>query len=231
MQALMTYRTHELIEKRHGRHYQDKAKNPNPQGSGSNMNGRARGPPNKSPLYFTMNSYLKYQGQKFVKRFDANCYVAITYKLDTHDVSWHAPSQDPEPSDVSESSDTRSDAQHQDESERLIYEALQQIEQPALVLGVQSDALFAFREQEKIARGIPDSRLENIESIEGHDAFLLQFKQVNDYLLGFWHERLSDLMERKPRDGWESELDGVQEPETKKQSTVGEAEPEDITAW
>ena len=36
---------------------------------------------------FTAQSYLRYQGDKFVKRFDANCYLRIADMLDAHDVS------------------------------------------------------------------------------------------------------------------------------------------------
>lgn len=36
---------------------------------------------------FSAQSYLRYQGDKFVKRFDANCYVHLTRKMDTHDVA------------------------------------------------------------------------------------------------------------------------------------------------
>src|SRR5271154_3891482 len=37
--------------------------------------------------YFSAQSYLRYQGTKFVKRFDPNCYISITRKLDTHDIA------------------------------------------------------------------------------------------------------------------------------------------------
>ncbi|KAK0549345.1 homoserine O- acetyltransferase [Tilletia horrida] len=36
---------------------------------------------------FSAQSYLRYQGDKFVKRFDANCYVHLTRKMDSHDVA------------------------------------------------------------------------------------------------------------------------------------------------
>lgn len=36
---------------------------------------------------FSAQSYLRYQGDKFVKRFDANCYVHLTRKMDTHDLA------------------------------------------------------------------------------------------------------------------------------------------------
>lgn len=167
-------------------------------------NGNAR---KAAQTYFSAQSYLRYQGEKFVKRFDANCYIAITRKLDTHDVSRHrAP--------VS--------------SENPVREALGQIEQPALVLGIESDGLFTFEEQKEIAAGIPDSRLKRIDSAEGHDAFLLQFEQVNRYILEFFREVLPDIMSKGAADGAEV-TDGVNM--LTKSSTFGEAEVEDITAW
>ncbi|EHA22335.1 homoserine O-acetyltransferase [Aspergillus awamori] len=159
------------------------------------------------PTYFSAQSYLRYQGEKFVKRFDANCYIAITRKLDTHDVSRHRAS----PS-----------------AENPVREALSQIQQPALVLGIESDGLFTFDEQKEIAAGIPDSRLKRIESPEGHDAFLLQFEQVNRYILEFFREVLPDIMSKAPAEGVQA-VDGVNK--LTKSSTFGEAEVEDITAW
>jgi homoserine O-acetyltransferase/O-succinyltransferase len=151
--------------------------------------------------------YLRYQGDKFVKRFDSNCYVAITRKLDTHDVSRH-----------------RSDP----ESETAVKDALSQIQQPALVIGIEIDGLFAFEEQLELAAGIPDSRLRWIDSPEGHDAFLLQFEQVNRCILEFFREVLPDIMLKLGQEG-DGAADGVGE--LLKSSTFGEAEVEDITAW
>ncbi|KAL8682574.1 MAG: hypothetical protein Q9224_006766, partial [Gallowayella concinna] len=123
--------------------------------------------PKRMTTYFSAQSYLRYQGNKFVKRFDSNCYIAISRKLDTHDVSRHRVSPD----------EANATAQ-----------ALSQIQQPALVIGIESDGLFTWTEQQEIAAGIPNSRLRNIDSPEGHDAFLLQFEQVNMHILEFFNE-------------------------------------------
>ncbi|KAF8883826.1 Alpha/Beta hydrolase protein [Infundibulicybe gibba] len=40
-----------------------------------------------SPHGFCVQSYLGYQGEKFISRFDANCYIHITHKMDTHDLA------------------------------------------------------------------------------------------------------------------------------------------------
>ncbi|KAL8769250.1 MAG: hypothetical protein Q9209_004751 [Squamulea sp. 1 TL-2023] len=166
--------------------------------------------PRRATTYFSAQSYLRYQGNKFVKRFDSNCYIAISRKLDTHDVSRHRV---------------------------LSYEAnptgkaLSLIEQPALVIGIESDGLFTWSEQQEIAAGIPDSRLRNINSPEGHDAFLLQFEQVNMHILEFFNEVLPDLMSAPSlcEDGIDGASGTVGLPE--KTSTFGEAEVGDITAW
>jgi homoserine O-acetyltransferase len=157
--------------------------------------------------YFSAQSYLRYQGNKFVKRFDSNCYIAITRKLDTHDVSrYRVPLDSPDP----------------------IRDALGLLEQPTLVLGIESDGLFTFAEQEELAECIPNARLRRIESPEGHDAFLLQFEQVNKHILDFLHEVLPDIMDAPGIEGVSSE-EGVGA--VTKTSTFGEAEVEDITAW
>lgn len=40
-----------------------------------------------TPFVFSAQSYLRYQGDKFINRFDANCYIALTRKMDSHDLS------------------------------------------------------------------------------------------------------------------------------------------------
>lgn len=150
--------------------------------------------------YFTAQNYLRYQGEKFVKRFDANCYIAITRKLDTHDVS----------------RDRGGD----------VKQALSTLTLPALVIGIESDGLFTFAEQEEIATYMPNARLEKIDSPEGHDAFLLEFAEVNRYIVSFLQETLPDIM---GKEGADIVSDNEEIAEVRYSSTVGEVE--DLTSW
>ncbi|KAF2270289.1 homoserine O-acetyltransferase [Lojkania enalia] len=169
----------------------------------------------RTPTYFSAQSYLRYQGEKFIKRFDANCYIAITRKLDTHDVSRFRYPRGTDPDTYDPVS--------------ALHHALTLIEQPTLVLGIQSDGLFTYAEQQELAAHIPNATLKTIDSSEGHDAFLLEFEQVNGYLLEFFDETIPEIMSRSPH------LDGLARDDTgmnaTKTSTFGEVEVDDITAW
>lgn len=148
--------------------------------------------PKAAGNYFTAQSYLRYQGDKFIHRYDANCYICITRKLDTHDVSRGRASNVPD--------------------------ALALLKQQVLIIGIASDGLFTFAEQQYMDTYIPHSKLIEIESPDGHDAFLLEFAQINDYMLDYFTEQLPDIMkdfERKPIG-------------TAEDSVFGEA---DVTTW
>ncbi|KAH3668666.1 hypothetical protein OGAPHI_002420 [Ogataea philodendri] len=151
--------------------------------------------------YFSAQSYLRYQAQKFHQRFDANCYISITRKLDTHDVGRDRPEFD-------------NDAA----------KALQSLQIPALVIGIDSDALFTLSEQIFIAKNIPNSTLKKIHSPEGHDAFLLEFKEINDLVMDFEKTHLKEIMDH---DG--NNMDWSDETVQQKESVFGEAE--DVANW
>jgi homoserine O-acetyltransferase len=195
------------------------ASNPStpPTQGASTANGTSRVPtPAKrfAPHYFSAQSYLRYQGEKFIKRFDANCYIAITRKLDTHDVSRHRypEGEDPETLDPV----------------TALHYALSLVEQPTLVLGIQSDGLFTFAEQQELAKHIPNATLKTIDSPDGHDAFLLEFEQVNAHLTGFMKTILPEIMTRTPNPEPAEADSGATATRT---STFGEDEVDDITAW
>ena len=105
---------------------------------------------------YEVQSYLAYQGEKLVNRFDANCYVQLTNQMDTHDVS-------------------RGRGEY--------INVLENIRQPTLVVGIDSDVLYPLQEQHELATHIPGSTLEILSSPHGHDAFLIELKALNDIVL------------------------------------------------
>lgn len=151
--------------------------------------------------YFSAQSYLRYQGTKFVNRFDANCYIAITRKLDTHDLGRDRPEYD-------------------DDLEKV----LSHIDQPTLIIGISSDGLFTFSEQEYLADHIKNSHLEEIRSPEGHDAFLLEFKLINDLIVNFLKKNCKMFTDAEP-----IEWKGASGNDANKTSVFGEAE--EVTNW
>ncbi|KAF8993382.1 Alpha/Beta hydrolase protein [Cyathus striatus] len=80
MAALLTYQSRDSFKSRLGRAQG---------GKGTKVNSQL----------FNVQSYLRYQGDKFTAHFNANCYIHITHKLDMHDVACGCSSS---PSDDSE---------------------------------------------------------------------------------------------------------------------------------
>ena len=160
-------------------------------------------PPTSPPPIFSAQSYLRYQGDKFVSRFDANCYIHLTRKMDSHDVGRGRP-QDPPP--------------------------LSLIPPGALVIAISTDGLFTLTEQRELAASMRDAELVVIDSPDGHDGFLLEFEQINNHVLRFLHARLPEIYEGEPLVA-EKEANGAGEGfEPAKASLFGEAEG-DVTAW
>lgn len=151
--------------------------------------------------YFSAQSYLRYQGTKFINRFDANCYIAITRKLDTHDL-----------------------ARERYEYEEDIPRVLADVTQPSLIIGISSDGLFTYSEQEFLAEHIKRSQLEQIKSPEGHDAFLLKFKLINELIVNFLKKNCTEITQSKPNE-WVGSLGN----DENAASLFGEAE--EVTNW
>ena len=108
--------------------------------------------------YYQVESYLDYQGEKLVRRFDANCYLELTRIMDTHDLG---------------------------RDRGGIVAALQSIVQPSLVISIDSDILYIPEEQQQMANHIEHAELYTLESVHGHDAFLIEFDQMQEALSGF----------------------------------------------
>ncbi|WP_138431434.1 homoserine O-acetyltransferase MetX [Fodinibius saliphilus] len=107
---------------------------------------------------FEVESYLDYQGEKLVERFDAVSYVRLTQAMDSHDVARNRSSY---------------------------VKVLGNIEIPVLVVGINSDMLYPVREQHELAQLLPKGRYRRIRSKHGHDAFLIEFDQLNNIIKPF----------------------------------------------
>lgn len=173
--------------------------------------------PAPPPQIFSAQSYLRYQGDKFTARFDANCYIHITRKLDTHDLARDRflPSDDT-PLLASAVGAGPEDAALAAQLARL---------PRALVISIDSDGLFTPSEQRTIARHVPGAKLVVVPSPEGHDGFLLEFEAINGHILRFLRAEMPELY--APGTGVDVSEDNF---EIKKTSMFGEAEA-DVTAW
>lgn len=129
----------------------------------------------KPQTYFTAQLYLRYQGNKFILRFDANCYISITRKLDTHDITRGR-------------LEVKADA-----TEDPLPGFLATLDQPHLIIGISSDGLFTYGEQELLGSHIPNATLRRLDSPEGHDAFLLEFEQIDQWCKEFLKTELPDF--------------------------------------
>ncbi len=107
---------------------------------------------------YAIESYLRHQGEKLVDRFDANCYVHLTKQMDTHDVA----------------------------RGRGAYESvLASIQQPTLVVGIDSDVLYPLSEQRELADHLPHATLDILSSPHGHDSFLLELDALDELVAGW----------------------------------------------
>jgi homoserine O-acetyltransferase len=107
---------------------------------------------------FQIESYLHHQGQKLVQRFDANTYLYLTRAMDLHDVA---------------------------RGRGTIERTLAGVRARVLSIGVSSDQRYPTSCQEQIARLIPSAQYVEIDSIHGHDAFLIEFEKFGSAISTF----------------------------------------------
>lgn len=107
---------------------------------------------------YVVQSYLAYQGLKFLSRFDVNSYLTLLHMMDTHDVG---------------------------RDRGGVEKALNSLCQPSLVIGIDSDVLYPIVEQQEIATRLTNSELVVLPSPHGHDGFLLGQEAISDLTLKF----------------------------------------------
>ena len=120
---------------------------------------------------FQVESYLKHQGESFVKRFDANSYLYITKAVDLFDLSVN----------------------------NSLIDGFKDIEAKVEVISVDSDWLYPTEQSTDIVTALNANDVEvsfsEIKSNYGHDAFLLEKGQLNFILSKFLANNVvTDLM-------------------------------------
>ena len=101
---------------------------------------------------YAVQSYLEHQGAKLIRRFDAGSYVALTETLSNHDVG---------------------------RGRGGVATALKSCPVPVVVGGITSDRLYPLRLQQELADLLPGcAGLNVVESIYGHDGFLIETEAV-----------------------------------------------------
>ena len=120
---------------------------------------------------FQVESYLKYQGESFVKRFDANSYLYITKAVDLFDLS------------VNDS----------------LVDGFKDVEAKVEVISVDTDWLYPTEQSTEILTALNANDVEasfsEIKSNYGHDAFLLEKGQLNYIFANFLADNVvEDLM-------------------------------------
>ena len=114
---------------------------------------------------FQVERYLEYQGDKLVRRFDANSYLLLTKAMDLHDLG---------------------------RGRGGMEAAFARLRAPVLSIGVGSDILYPSHQSREIvdlakAAGVPAEYAE-LDSPHGHDAFLIEAGQVAALLGQFLEE-------------------------------------------
>lgn len=112
---------------------------------------------------FRASSYQRYQGTKLWERFNVYTYLTLSKAMDSHNVG---------------------------RGRESVEAALRSIRSKALVIGIQSDILFPIEEQMILANHIPNTQIELLDSIYGHDGFLVEFETIADIIQRFLTEKV-----------------------------------------
>ncbi len=101
-------------------------------------------------------SYINYQGDKLVNRFNAHSYWLLTKSMDSHQLA------------RGRGGDIKS--------------TLASIQTPTLIIGINSDILCPLAEQKFMEAHMPNASLVAIDSMYGHDGFIIETAQITTHL-------------------------------------------------
>jgi len=123
---------------------------------------------------FRVESYLQYQGTRFVERFDANSYLYITKAIDYFDIS--------------------------DATDGDLAKAFESVKCPALVVSFSSDWLFPSYQSREMVRALLKNGVDvsycDVQSGYGHDAFLLEVESLGALVSNFLSNRYEEVKAR-----------------------------------
>lgn len=135
---------------------------------------------------FEVESYLRYQGSKFVSRFDANSYLYVTKALDHFDIG----------------------ADH-----GSLHAAVRRIACPVVVVSFSSDWLYPAEHSQSLVRALEAAGREvdyhHVQASYGHDSFLVEVEAMT-HLVGGYLDRLW----RRQAVGWDGRVAGPWRRET-----------------
>lgn len=129
--GMLTYRNYEIIVEKQTDHEVEKLDN------------------------YKASSYINYQGDKLVNRFNAYTYWLLTKAMDSHHLSRGR--------------------------QKSVAELLHAIFQKTLIIAITSDILCPPTEQIFIANHLPNSTLVEIDSSYGHDGFLIEVEKISHH--------------------------------------------------
>ena len=118
-------------------------------------------PGEKFTADFEVEGYLRYRGDNFVKRFDANTYLYITKAIDLFDGF----------------------------AGKSVQEAFQHVQAKVMVIAFKSDWLYPAYQSQEIVRACKVAGLQTsyceVDSTYGHDAFLLEIEEESHLIRHF----------------------------------------------
>lgn len=123
---------------------------------------------------FEIESYLENHANKFIGRFDANCYLYLSRASDLFDIAEHGAGQG-----------------------ASVAAALARVRaERVLVVGVATDTLFPIAQQRELAAGLAagggEVKFVELPSIQGHDSFLVDFDRFRPVVASFLEEPSAD---------------------------------------
>ena len=115
---------------------------------------------------FKASSYQNYQGEKMTQRFNAFSYWIISKAMDSQNIG---------------------------RGRGGLEKAVKKIKANSLFLGIDNDILFPTVEQKYLAEKVTNAVYGEIDSIYGHDGFLLEFEKLTVAINNFYSGSLAQM--------------------------------------